>query len=507
MTQVKRCPPLSYFRSLFHPNAKLEYAIFGHKEDEKFTDFKAVKAEIAAQMPPKYKFSSVPIQVKIYSPRVLKLTLVDLPGLVRVVVDGQPESSILEVRDMILSYIKQPESLILAVSPANQDLATSDAIEIARTVDPQRLRTIGVLTKLDIMDEGTDARDVLENRQVTLKRGWVGVLNRSQLDIDEGRDIQYILDREKRFFLEKACYRLVNTFIEDVSFKLLGNSEMVDMRSTFPLAFINYKLNTEKLEPNEEDMTVLITNLHGIRGSISFPSLSLDAVNRKLVTQYEYPLEQSVECIRKVLEEAILESSEMLNSYPATKAELIFRIRRCLQKESEATILKLREHVQAEMFYVNLEHPDMDLSVCDPVVPAVGPTKVWVATDSSKGATAELEMDNSTGDGLSERSKHLVKVLMQNESTQKKVQYLMLVMTKYMEIVQKQIADLTVKYILCFLVKKVLDYIKVDLVPTLLELSNFASLTDDCEEDFRLKEEMEAACMCLKDALDAIQAF
>ncbi|GFU58985.1 dynamin-2 [Trichonephila clavipes] len=66
-----------------------------------------------------------------------------------------------------------------------------------------------------------------------------------------------------------------------------------------------------KLEPNEEDMTVLITNLHGIRGSISFPSLSLDAVNRKLVTQYEYPLEQSVECIKKVLEEAILESSEM----------------------------------------------------------------------------------------------------------------------------------------------------------------------------------------------------
>ncbi|GFU59001.1 hypothetical protein TNCV_4125821 [Trichonephila clavipes] len=54
---------------------------------------------------------------------------------------------------------------------------------------------------------------------------------------------------------------------------------------------------------------------------------------------------------------------DQLNSYPATKAELIFRIRRCLRKESEATILKLREHVQAEMFYVNLEHPDMDLSV------------------------------------------------------------------------------------------------------------------------------------------------
>ncbi|GFU58982.1 dynamin-2 [Trichonephila clavipes] len=83
-------------------------------------------------------------------------------------------------------------------------------------------------------------------------------------------------------------------------------------------------------------------------------------------------------------------------------------------------------------------------SACDPVVPAVGPTKIWIATDSSKGAAAELEMNNSTGDGLSERSKHFLNILMQNESTQKNVHYLMLVMTKYMEIVQKQIADLTV---------------------------------------------------------------
>ncbi|GFU58996.1 dynamin-1 [Trichonephila clavipes] len=134
-----------------------------------------------------------------------------------------------------------------------------------------------------------------------------------------------------------------------------------------------------------------------------------------------------------------------------------------------------------------------------PLFPAVGPTKVWVATDS-KGAAAELgnEQLYRRRRRFFERSKHLVKVLMQNESTQKKVHYLMLVMRKYMEIVQKQIADLTVKYILCFLVKKVLDYIKGDLVPTLLELSNFASLTDDCEEDFRLKEEMEAACRFIR---------
>ncbi|XP_055952204.1 dynamin-2-like [Argiope bruennichi] len=561
-----------------YPTQGEEYAVFGHRENQKFTDFNAVKEEIIAQMPPRHSFSSVPIELKIYSPRVLKLTLVDLPGLVRVAVDGQPEGNILEVRNMVLNYIRQPESLILAVSPANQDLATSDALEIARTVDPQRLRTIGVLTKLDLMDEGTDARDILENRQVTLKRGWVGVLNRSQLDIDEGRDIQFILEKERRFFTEKACYRhlaermgtpylqkmlqrtlkshikaalpdvrtklaeklagyrkklkdfgdtmgeesggkqyymikLVNNFIKDIELKLLGNSEMVNMNAVSAGAYINFKLNTEvqnnlklNLVPKDEDMTIVITNLHGIRGSISFPSLALDSINRKLVTEYEYPMEKSVECVRKVLEEAISESAAMLNKYPATKAEVLFRINRCLLKECENTQMKLREHVQAEMFYVNLEHPDMDLSICDPVVPAVGPTKVWHSV-SEEDTLPSTSIENGVGDGLESKTKNLLKILMENESTKKKVQYLTLVMTKYLEIVQKQISDLTVKYILCFLVKKVLDYIKDDLVPTLLDLSNFASLTEDCEEDFRLKEEMEAACTCIKDALDAIQAF
>ncbi|KAF8771657.1 Dynamin-1 like protein [Argiope bruennichi] len=570
-----------------YPTQSEEYAIFGHKENEKFTDFEAVKEEIAAQMPEGRNFSSVPIQLKIYSPKVLKLTLVDLPGLVRVVVDGQPESCIAEVRRMIEQYINQPECLILAVTPANQDLATSDALEIARKADPDRLRTIGVLTKLDIMDEGTDALDILENRQVTLKRGWVGVMNRSQRDIDEGKDIQYILDKERNFFATKECYKhladrmgtpylrrslqrilkshikaalpdvrtklaeklagynkklkefesnigenpsgkqfymikVINIFIEDITLKLLGNSEFVGMKSISAGAFINFKLNTEvqnnlklKLEPNDEEMTILITNLHGIRGSISFPALAVDAVNRQLVNKYEEPLRKSVDCIKHILEEAISESAALMNRYPTTKAEVLFRINNCLKNEAEKTKSKLQEHVEAEMFYVNLEHPDLDLSVVTPLVPPVGPSKVWQTVpptdESPPDETSEnvtpKDINNGIGDGLQGRSNNLKDILMANDSTQKKVQYLMLLITKYLEIVQKQISDVAIKYILCFLVKKVLEYIKTDLIPTLLEAANFTSLTEDCEEDFRMKEEMETACLCLKDALDTIQKF
>ncbi|MCP6508478.1 dynamin family protein, partial [Klebsiella pneumoniae] len=81
-------------------------------------------------------------------------------------------------------FVKRDNCLILAVTPANQDLANSDALKISKEVDPEGMRTIGVITKLDLMDEGTDARDVLENKLLPLRRGYIGVVNRSQKDID-----------------------------------------------------------------------------------------------------------------------------------------------------------------------------------------------------------------------------------------------------------------------------------------------------------------------------------
>ena len=96
-----------------------------------------------------------------FSPRVLNLTLVDLPGMTRVAVGDQPADIERQIRDMVLTYITKESCLILAVSPANQDLANSDALKISKEVDPQGLRTIGVITKLDLMDQGTDAKDIL----------------------------------------------------------------------------------------------------------------------------------------------------------------------------------------------------------------------------------------------------------------------------------------------------------------------------------------------------------
>jgi len=59
-------------------------------------------------------------------------------------------------------------------------------------VDPSLDRTIGVLTKLDLMDKGTDARETLEGRALTLEHGWCAVVNRSQSDINTNVDMRTV---------------------------------------------------------------------------------------------------------------------------------------------------------------------------------------------------------------------------------------------------------------------------------------------------------------------------
>ena len=80
--------------------------------------------------------SPVPIHLSISSPNVVNLTLVDLPGLTKIAIDGQSETIVAEIENMVRSYVSNPNTIILAVSPANQDLATSDAMKLAREMDP-----------------------------------------------------------------------------------------------------------------------------------------------------------------------------------------------------------------------------------------------------------------------------------------------------------------------------------------------------------------------------------
>jgi replication fork clamp-binding protein CrfC len=81
---------------------------------------------------------------------------------------------------MAKRYCSDPKTIILCVIPANQDLSTSDGLKLAKEWDTKGERTIGVITKIDIMDKGTNAKKMLNNEEIFLKLGYIGVVNRAQ---------------------------------------------------------------------------------------------------------------------------------------------------------------------------------------------------------------------------------------------------------------------------------------------------------------------------------------
>uniref|UniRef100_A0AC34RFA6 Dynamin GTPase n=1 Tax=Panagrolaimus sp. JU765 TaxID=591449 RepID=A0AC34RFA6_9BILA len=184
-----------------------DWATFEHLPNRIFTDFESVREEIERETDrvsgQNKGISPLPISLKIYSHRVVNLSLIDLPGITKVPVGDQPPDIEIVIRDMIYSYISNPNSIILAVTPANQDFATSEPLKLARDVDPEGDRTLCVLTKLDLMDHGTDAIDVLMGKLVPVKLGIIGVVNRSQADINAKKSIEECLKDEITFLHKK----------------------------------------------------------------------------------------------------------------------------------------------------------------------------------------------------------------------------------------------------------------------------------------------------------------
>uniref|UniRef100_UPI00358EF57D dynamin-1-like isoform X3 n=1 Tax=Myxine glutinosa TaxID=7769 RepID=UPI00358EF57D len=231
-------------------NCKTEYAEFLHCKGKKFTDFDEVCKEIESETDratgSNKGISPIPINLRVYSPHVLNLTLVDLPGMTKVPVGDQPQDIEYQIREMVLQFVAKDNCLILAVSPANADLANSDALKIAKEVDPQGQRTIGVITKLDLMDEGTDAKDILENKLLPLRRGYIGVVNRSQKDIEGRKDIAAALSAERKFFLSHPAYRHVADRMGTPFLQKALNQQLTNhIRDTLPA--LRNKLQSQSL--------------------------------------------------------------------------------------------------------------------------------------------------------------------------------------------------------------------------------------------------------------------
>jgi len=201
-----------------------EWAEFLHKPNIFYIDFDLVREEIERRTDilagNNKGITHSQIVLKIHTNRY-DLTFVDLPGITKVAVGDQPEDIDEQIQKLIISYIQQKNSIILAVVTANTDPSTSESLHVAKKLDPDGIRTIAVVTKLDLIDEGTlqDTKDLLCGHRIPVKLGIIGVVNRSQKDIVENKSIDATLMSETKFLKNNypdICTKHGNKALVDV---------------------------------------------------------------------------------------------------------------------------------------------------------------------------------------------------------------------------------------------------------------------------------------------------
>ncbi|XP_057900867.1 interferon-induced GTP-binding protein Mx-like [Melospiza georgiana] len=149
------------------------------------------------------------ISLEVRSPDVPDLTLIDLPGIARVAVGDQPKDIGDQIKKLLKRIIGCKETVNLVVVPCNVDIATTEALKMAQEVDPTGERTIGILTKPDLVDKGTEEAivKILQNRVIPLKKGYMIVKCRGQQDIHNKLTLAAAIQQEKHFFENHTHFR------------------------------------------------------------------------------------------------------------------------------------------------------------------------------------------------------------------------------------------------------------------------------------------------------------
>ena len=154
-----------------------EFPGLGMGKISNFADIQRTLTDLNLAVPSTEAVSNDPIDLRIYSPNVPDLTLIDLPGYVQISSLDQPETLKEKIAGLCDKYIREP-NIILAVCAADVDLANSPALRASRKVDPLGLRTIGVITKMDLVPPEQGA-SILAGNRYPLHLGYVGVVAKS----------------------------------------------------------------------------------------------------------------------------------------------------------------------------------------------------------------------------------------------------------------------------------------------------------------------------------------
>lgn len=148
-------------------------------------------------------FTQDVLRIEVTGPVGLHLTVVDLPGLISVANEEQTDDDVEIVQSMVDSYLTNPRTIILAVVQANNDIANQGIIQKSRRFDPAGERTVGIITKPDLINKGTENRiaRLAKNEDTTkLRLGFFLVRNPTPSELASAITTKQRRTIEDRYF-------------------------------------------------------------------------------------------------------------------------------------------------------------------------------------------------------------------------------------------------------------------------------------------------------------------
>ncbi|KAF9412983.1 hypothetical protein HW555_008680 [Spodoptera exigua] len=389
-----------------------EWGKFLHTKDKIYTDFDQMRQEIEREtdrMAGSNKgICPEPISLKIFSTRVVNLTLVDLPGITKVPIGDQPEDIENQIRNLIIKYISNPNSIILAVTAANTDMATSEAIKMSKEVDPDGRRTLAVVTKLDLMDAGTDAIDILCGRVIPdalkdeatyLQRKYPTIATRNGTP-HLAKTLNRLLMHHIRDCLPELKVRvnvmisqfqsLLNSYGEDVSDKsqtllqiitkfasaycstiegTARNIETTELCGGARICYIFHETfgrTLDSIHPlvglTRMDILTAIRNATGPRPALFVPEVSFELLVKRQIRRLEDPSLRCVELVHEEMQRIVqhcgTEVQQEMLRFPRLHQRIVDVVTQLLRTRLPATNAMVENLVQIELAYINTKHPD-----------------------------------------------------------------------------------------------------------------------------------------------------
>ncbi|KAM0688579.1 vacuolar protein sorting-associated protein 1 [Conglomerata obtusa] len=529
-----------------------EYVVFNHSE-QRFVDFELVKKEIIdetiREIKSKNDVSHKPITLKLYSQKVLTLTLVDLPGLVKVATNDQPKNICLKIEEMCRKYIINKNAIILAVSSANIDIANSDALQLARSVDAAYDRTIGVLTKIDLMDKGTDIINILSGRIIKLRFGFVPIVSRSQDDIDKNKTIQEALKDEKEFFASHHAYKpkhmycgtpylvsklnfilhehikiclpeiqekinqllmqnqkdlqtigykfndILNGNFENISNELAGGARI---NYTFHTHFSKYVANLKPLEGiTDEYIRTLLYNSSGSSSIIVFPHTAFERLTKSSIASLK---PHSLKLVNIIFNEMVkiihqIVSVTSLPRFPALQEKIANALIALFKLKSEETHNTVATFIDWNVNYLSAKHPDF-MKWSDIV------TKEMEKVDNIDINNIDKNKSNDRKISFEAIPSNLKITGQFTEHELVEIGIMRSLVSSYFEITKKIVIDQVPKAIMSELVMRSEMLIQETLFKEIYEARGIEDLVCESQESIEKRKKIERNIQALKQAYD-----